>query len=199
MQWQSNAFTPEQKARNVDYYERRTVRDLLAVCCQAVMCAKVGHLELAHDYAYEAALIDLRDLYSNTRDGPAHGIAGRGAWMAIVAGFDGLRDDDGILEINPALPDGISRLQFRVRWRDFRLTVDANHADVTYTLTEGTAGELSIRHAGEEILLKTDEPTTFAVRPRKALLPPPQADTARRGPLITAPLPHCIHLTTLGA
>ncbi|HZU48125.1 MAG TPA: glycoside hydrolase family 65 protein, partial [Mycobacterium sp.] len=64
MQWQSHAFTPEQKARNVDYYERRTVRDSsLSACTQAVMCAEVGHLELAHDYAYEAALIDLRDLH----------------------------------------------------------------------------------------------------------------------------------------
>lgn len=173
MQWQSHAFTPEQKARNVDYYERRTVRDSsLSACCQAVMCAEVGHLELAHDYAYEAALIDLRDLHSNTRDG-LHMASLAGAWMAIVAGFGGLRDDDGILEIDPALPDGISRLRFRVRWRDFRLMVDANHTDVTYTLTDGAGGELSIRHAGEEVLLKTDAPTTFAVRPRKALLPPP--------------------------
>ncbi len=173
MQWQSHAFTAEQKARNVDYYERRTVRDSsLSACCQAVMCAEVGHLELAHDYAYEAALIDLRDLHSNTRDG-LHMASLAGAWMAIVAGFGGLRDDDGILEIDPALPDGITRLRFRVRWRNFRLMVDANHNDVTYTLSDGDTGELAIRHAGDEILLKTDSPKTIAVRQRKALLPPP--------------------------
>lgn len=173
MQWQSHAFTPEQKARNVDYYERRTVRDSsLSACCQAVMCAEVGHLELAHDYAYEAALIDLRDLHSNTRDG-LHMASLAGAWMAIVAGFGGLRDDEGILDIDPALPDGITRLRFRVRWRDFRLMVDANHRDVTYTLSDGAGGELTIRHADEELLLTTDSPTTIAVRPRKALLPPP--------------------------
>ncbi|OBA63076.1 glycosyl hydrolase [Mycobacterium sp. 1100029.7] len=173
MQWQSHAFTAEQKARNVDYYERRTVRDSsLSACCQAVMCAEVGHMELAHDYAYEAALIDLRDLHSNTRDG-LHMASLAGAWMAIVAGFGGLRDDEGILEIDPALPDGITRLRFRVRWRDFRLMVDANHTDVTYTLTDGAAGELTIRHAGEEVVLETHSPTTFAVRTRKALLPPP--------------------------
>ena len=70
MQWQSHAFTPEQKARNVDYYERRMVRDSsLSACTQAVMCADVGHLELAHDYAYEAALIDLRDLHRTPATG----------------------------------------------------------------------------------------------------------------------------------
>jgi alpha,alpha-trehalose phosphorylase len=179
MQWQSHAFTPEQKARNVDYYERRMVRDSsLSACTQAVMCAEVGHLELAHDYAYEAALIDLRDLHSNTRDG-LHMASLAGAWTAIVGGFGGLRDDEGVLDIDPALPDGITRLRFRVRWRDFRLVVDANHSEVTYTLSDGTGTELTIRHAGEELTLKTDSPTTLAVRPRKALLPPPPQPLGR--------------------
>jgi len=179
MQWQSHAFTAEQKAHNVDYYERRMVRDSsLSACTQAVMCAEVGHLELAHDYAYEAALIDLRDLHSNTRDG-LHMASLAGAWTAIVGGFGGLRDDEGILDIDPALPDGITRLRFRIRWRDFRLVVDANHSDVTYTLSDGTAGELTIRHAGEELTLKTDSPTTIAVRPRKSLLPPPPQPPGR--------------------
>ena len=179
MQWQSHAFTAEQKARNVDYYERRMVRDSsLSACSQAVMCAEVGHLELAHDYAYEAALIDLRDLHSNTRDG-LHMASLAGAWTAIVGGFGGLRDDEGILAIDPQLPDGISRLRFRLRWRDFRVTVDANHLDVTYTVRDGPGGELTIRHAGEEVTLSTKAPTTFAVRPRKALLPPPPQPPGR--------------------
>jgi alpha,alpha-trehalose phosphorylase len=179
MQWQSHAFTPEQKARNVDYYERRMVRDSsLSACTQAVMCAEVGHLELAHDYAYEAALIDLRDLHANTRDG-LHMASLAGAWTAIVGGFGGLRDDEGILDIDPALPEGITRLRFRIRWRDFRLVVDANHSDVTYTLSDGTGTELTIRHAGEELTLKTDSPTTVAVRPRKSLLPPPPQPPGR--------------------
>jgi alpha,alpha-trehalose phosphorylase len=98
-----------------------------------------------------------------------------GAWTAIVGGFGGLRDDEGILAIDPQLPDGISRLRFRLRWRDFRVTVDANHLDVTYTVRDGPGGELTIRHAGEDVTLSTKAPTTIAVRPRKALLPaPPQ-------------------------
>jgi alpha,alpha-trehalose phosphorylase len=179
MQWQSHAFTPEQKARNVDYYERRTVRDSsLSACTQAVMCAEVGHLELAHDYAYEAALIDLRDLHANTRDG-LHMASLAGAWMALVVGFGGLRDDEGILSLDPQLPDGISRLRFRLRWRDFRLTVDVNHSDVTYTVRDGPGAELTIRHAGKELTLTSESPTTVAVRIRKPLLPPPHQPPGR--------------------
>ena len=179
MQWQSHAFTPEQKARNVDYYERRMVRDSsLSACTQAVMCAEVGHLELAHDYAYEAALIDLRDLHHNTRDG-LHMASLAGAWMTMVVGFGGLRDDEGILALDPLLPDGISRLRFRLRWRDFRLAVDVNHAEVTYTVHDGPDHELTIRHAGEALTLNTDSPTTVAVRVRKPLLPTPQQPPGR--------------------
>ncbi|OBK86257.1 glycosyl hydrolase [Mycolicibacter heraklionensis] len=175
MQWRSHAFTDEQKARNVDYYERRTVRDSsLSACTQAVMCAEVGHLELAHDYTYETAFVDLRDLHDNTRDG-LHMASLAGTWLALVAGFGGLRDDAGVLSLDPALPDGISRLRFGLRWQGFRVTVDANHSKVTYTLRDGPDGRLTINHADEEVELSTQSPTTLPARRREPLLPaPPQ-------------------------
>ena len=179
MHWQSHAFTPEQKARNVDYYERRTTRDSsLSACTQAVMCADVGHLELAHDYTFEAALIDLRDLHHNTRNG-LHMASLAGTWIALVAGFGGLRDDEGVLALDPQLPDGISCMRFRLRWKDFRLTVDATHDEVIYTLRDGPAGTLTIRHAGEPLNLTCDGPTTVAVQPRKPLLDPPAQPPGR--------------------
>jgi alpha,alpha-trehalose phosphorylase len=179
MHWQSHVFTAEQKARNVDYYERRTTRDSsLSACTQAVMCADVGHLELAHDYAYEAALIDLRDLHHNTRDG-LHMASLAGAWTALVAGFGGLRDDDGVLSLDPQLPSGITRLRFRLRWREFRLTVDVNHENVTYTMRDGPHHGLTIRHAGADLDLSTDRESTVAIKPREPLLPAPQQPPGR--------------------
>ncbi|MGV0794022.1 glycoside hydrolase family 65 protein [Mycolicibacterium sp. XJ1819] len=173
MHWQGHAFTAEQKARNVDYYERRTTRDSsLSACTQAVMCAEVGHLELAHDYTYEAALIDLRDLHGNTRDG-LHMASLAGAWTALVAGFGGLRDDEGVLSLDPQLPRGITRLRFRLRWRNFRLTVDVNHESVTYTVRDGPDASLTILHAGEETKLHSQQPITLAIKRREPLLPPP--------------------------
>ena len=187
MHWcRDDAFTAEQKARNVDYYERRTVRDSsLSACTQAVMCAEVGHLELAHDYAYEAAMIDLRDLHQNTRDG-LHMASLAGAWTALVDGFGGLRDDEGELALDPQLPRGITRLRFRLRWKEFRLTVDVSHTKVIYTLRDGPDGELSIRHAGEHVHLNTREPLEVKLARRRALLapppPPPGREPAHRRP-----------------
>lgn len=180
MHWLGHAFTDDEKARNVDYYERRTVRDSsLSACTQAVMCAEVGHLELAHEYTYEAAMIDLRDLHHNTGDG-LHMASLAGAWTALVAGFGGLRDGEDVLAFDPMLPDGISRLRFRLCWHGFRVTVDIDHAEVTYTLRDGPDGRLTIRHAGKDVEITTREPTTEPVRERIPLLPAPQPPPGRR-------------------
>ena len=185
MHWQGHAFTADQKARNVDYYERRTTRDSsLSACTQAVMCAEVGHLELAHEYTYEAAMVDLRDLHANTRDG-LHMASLAGAWTALVAGFGGLRDDEGVLSLDPHLPDGIACLRFRLRWRDFRLMVNVTHQHATYTLRDGPHRELTIRHGGDELVLNTDSPSKVPLHQCNPLLaPPPQppgCEPKRRG------------------
>jgi alpha,alpha-trehalose phosphorylase len=179
MHWLSHVFSLEEKARNVDYYERRTVRDSsLSACTQAVLCAEVGHLDLAYDYAAEAALIDLRDLHHNTRDG-LHMASLAGSWIALVAGFGGLRDDEGVLALNPQLPDGLSRLRFRLRWRDFRVSVDINHSQVTYTLRDGPDGHLVIRHAGNDLELNTHSETVVPLQKRVPLLPAPTQPLGR--------------------
>jgi trehalose/maltose hydrolase-like predicted phosphorylase len=180
MHWCGDRFTPEDKARNFDYYERRTVRDSsLSACTQAVMAAEVGHLELAHDYAYEAALIDLRDLHHNSRDG-LHMASLAGAWSALVAGFGGMRDYGGELLFDPALPTGISRLAFSLRWREVRLRVDVNHRDVTYSLHEGDHGTVTFHHDGEVVTVTDEQPVTVPLKPRKALLPAPPQPAGRQ-------------------
>jgi trehalose/maltose hydrolase-like predicted phosphorylase len=181
MHWRSHEFTAEEKARNVNYYEPRTVRDSsLSAATQAVLCAEVGHLELAHDYVYEAASIDLRDLHHNTRDG-LHMASLAGAWTALVAGFGGLRDDNGLLELDPQLPEEISRLRFRLRWRGFRVTVDVDHEQVSYTLSNDSAEQdsLGIRHAGVDLELTVGATHPVALAPRRAMLAAPTQPAGR--------------------
>src|SRR6202034_43639 len=116
-----DAFTLEQKARDFDYYEALTVRDSsLSANSQAVIAAEVGHLDLAHDYLGEAALMDLHDLEHNTRDG-VHIASLAGTWIALVAGFGGMRFRDGILSFAPRLPEGLTRLAFNLVYRGRRI------------------------------------------------------------------------------
>ena len=66
-----------------------------------------------YDYLGEAALMDLDDLEHNTRDG-VHIASLAGTWIALVAGFGGLRHRDGAVCFAPRLPDGLARLAFTV-------------------------------------------------------------------------------------
>jgi alpha,alpha-trehalose phosphorylase len=151
MYLRSEAFTAEQKAANFAYYEPLTVRDSsLSACIQAVMAAEVGQLDLAHDYLAEAALMDLRDVEHNTSDG-LHMASLAGAWMALVAGFGGMRAGNGPLAFSPRMPDGISRLMFRMRYRGRKLSVEIRGQRARYALMDGDP--LPITHHGEEFEL----------------------------------------------
>jgi alpha,alpha-trehalose phosphorylase len=158
-----DCFTPEQKARDFNYYEALTVRDSsLSAATQAVVAAEVGHLELAYDYFAEAALIDLRDLAHNTRDG-LHIASLAGSWTAAVAGFGGLRDHRGALTFAPRLPPRLERLSFRLVFRGRRLLVEASSSKATYTLLDGEP--LQTAHHGEEITVAVDSPVTLEIPP----------------------------------
>ena len=156
MYLRNDAFSAEQKRANFDYYERLTVRDSsLSACIQAVMAAEVGYLALAYDYLAEAALMDLGDLEHNTADG-LHVASLAGTWIALVAGFGGLRERKDSLGFSPRLPEGITRLAFGVVFRGRRLRVETTPAATTYRLIEGDALELF--HFNESITLSTKEP-----------------------------------------
>jgi alpha,alpha-trehalose phosphorylase len=114
------------------------------------MAAEVGQLDLAHDYLAEAALMDLRDVEHNTSDG-VHMASLAGAWIALVAGFGGMRAGNGPLAFSPRLPDGISRLMFRMRYQGRKLSVTIQGARARYQLVDGDP--LTITHHGEEFEL----------------------------------------------
>jgi alpha,alpha-trehalose phosphorylase len=151
MQLRGDAFTPEQKLRNFDYYEGITVRDSsLSPCTQAVMAAEVGHLDLAYDYLAEAAFMDLQDREHNTRDG-LHIASLAGAWTALVGGFGGMRCEGGELLFRPRLPPGIVGLSFRLRYQGRILHVSAREGKATYSLLSGAP--LRLRHYDSQVLV----------------------------------------------
>ncbi|MFL5664609.1 MAG: glycoside hydrolase family 65 protein [Ktedonobacteraceae bacterium] len=190
MHLRSDAFTPEQKARNFAYYEPLTVRDSsLSANTQAVLAAEVGQLQLAYDYLGEAALIDLHDLQHNVQDG-VHIASLAGAWTALVAGFGGMRLRHNSLSFAPRLPDGIGRLAFHLMFRGSRLRIVVTATEATYHVLEGLP--LKVRHHGEEILLPVDGAVTRPIPPVKAGPRPTQ-------PPGRAPIPREVRARSTGA
>ncbi|MDO0924487.1 glycosyl hydrolase family 65 protein [Streptomyces sp. TG1A-8] len=156
-------FDEEQIARNFAYYEPLTVRDSsLSACCQAVIAAQAGHLRLAYAYTAEAALMDLQDLEHNTRDG-LHIASLAGTWMALVAGFGGMRHDGAGLCFAPRLPERLRRLAFHLQVLGRRLRVEIGAEKAVYTLLDGPP--LTLHHHGEPVTVSTDGPTVRAIPP----------------------------------
>jgi alpha,alpha-trehalose phosphorylase len=180
MQLRPDAFTAEQKARNFAYYEPLTVRDSsLSACTQAVIAAEVGQLDLARDYLAEAALMDLADVEHNTSDG-VHMASLAGAWLALVAGFGGMRAGAGTLAFSPRLPGGIGSLAFRLRYRGRKLCITVGPHKARYDLLDGEP--LPIVHHGTQFLLDKESavhdipPVSAGPRPEQ---PPGRAPYSR--------------------
>ena len=181
MHWCDEWFTPEQKARNFAYYDRLTVRDSsLSAATQAVLAAEVGHLDLAVDYLAEAALIDLDDLEHNAGDG-LHIASLAGAWLALVAGFGGMRDLGDRLVFRPQLPPGWSCLRFTVRPQGGALTIAIADESVTYALDADSPLEIAHRSGSDEevIELKPGKPVTRSWTPVQPLTPRPTQPPGR--------------------
>jgi alpha,alpha-trehalose phosphorylase len=169
-----DCFGAKQKARDFDYYESITVRDSsLSAPIQAIMAAEVGHLDLAYDYFAESALIDLRNLANNTRDG-VHLAALAGSWLGAIAGFGGMRDHGPTLSFAPRVPPRLALLSFGLVYRGRRLRVEVRCEDVQYELVSGDP--LEILHHGEPVTVAVGFPQTRRVPPvpqRSAPQPPP--------------------------
>ncbi|HKV86495.1 MAG TPA: glycosyl hydrolase family 65 protein [Candidatus Dormibacteraeota bacterium] len=183
MHLRGDAFTADEKARNYAYYEELTVRDSsLSSCTQSIIAAEVGHMQLAHDYLGEAALMDIEDLEHNVRDGVHMGSLA-GAWLAIVAGLGGMRHHGDGLSFAPRLPPGIRRLTFRLTFLDRLIKVEVDHRRAAYTLLRGRP--IAIEHYGQRVRLAGRRPLVrklpalHATRPPKQ--PPGRAPAQRRG------------------
>jgi alpha,alpha-trehalose phosphorylase len=170
MHLRPDAFTDEQKARNFAYYEALTVRDSsLSASTQAVMAAEVGQIDLAYDYLGEAALMDLDDLEHNTRDG-VHMAALAGSFIALVAGFGGVRNVDGTLLLTPKLPPALHRLAFTINWQGRYLQVTITPEEASYQVADGDPVELfhygqAVNVAAGDVQIRPIPPITVGQRP----------------------------------
>jgi alpha,alpha-trehalose phosphorylase len=156
-------FSEDEKRRTFDYYDPLTTGDSsLSACVQSVMASEVGYAGAAFDYFLDACAVDLLDLHGNTADG-IHIASCGGTWLALVAGFGGLRDADGDVRFSPRLPAEWERLCFRVQVRGQLIEVDMTAAETTYRLIDGTG--ILIEHCGEELRLLRSRPVS---RPAEA-------------------------------
>ena len=157
-----DAFSPEEKKRNFEFYDPLTTGDSsLSSCVEAIIAAQIGDTDKAIKYGMAALLMDLADVGGNVKDG-CHIASMGGTWMMLAYGLAGMRDHDGTLSFWPRrAPEDNATLRFPVTHRGQTLEVEVGVDNVEYALLKGDC--LVIRHETEQIQLTSENPV--AVRP----------------------------------
>ena len=138
-----HCFGDDEIRRSFEYYDPLTTGDsTLSACIQSVMASATGHPEIALEYFLDACAVDLVDVHGNTADG-IHVASCAGTWLALVAGFGGLRDYGGDVRFAPRLPGSWRRLRFRIAVRGQLIEVDMSPGETRYTLLEGVGIPIS--------------------------------------------------------
>ncbi len=133
-----HTFPLEVQGANYAYYEPRCAHgSSLSHSVHALVATRLGLLDEAYRYFWQTATIDLlstsKAVVGGTFIGGIHTAACGGAYQAAVFGFGGLDALEGVLVLDPRLPEHWDALEFEVTLREQRATVRAERHRVFVT------------------------------------------------------------------
>ena len=147
----TDRFSIEEKKKNFDFYEPRTVHESsLSPCIYSIIAAEVGYEEKAMELYQRSARLDLDNYNNDTEDG-LHITSMVGSWMSIVHGFAGLRVEQGTLSFKPMLPKGWTSYSFRMQWRGHHILVQVKQNEVCIEQNAGEAFTLQLHGEPVEV------------------------------------------------
>jgi kojibiose phosphorylase len=130
-------FSLDTKRVNFDYYEPRTTHmSSLSITSYAILATELGDREKAYRYLHHAASSDLENIHGNTDLG-IHAAELGGAWQIAVRGFAGVRVRDGVLSVNPALPQSWESMRLRIWFRGGLIELAMSGESTQATLVRG--------------------------------------------------------------
>ncbi|WP_217586261.1 glycoside hydrolase family 65 protein [Lentibacillus saliphilus] len=126
------------------YYEQVTTFDSsLSFCVFSMMAARLGDLDKAYNYFIDTVRMDLDNTHGNTKDG-LHMANMGGTWLAIVAGFAGMRIKESGLHFRPQLPTQWNGYAFPLHYQGRQLHIELNGTDFVVTMAEGEPVNMSV-------------------------------------------------------
>ncbi|SDF73890.1 glycoside hydrolase family 65 protein [Chitinophaga filiformis] len=144
--------------RNFDFYEPRTVHESsLSPCVHAILAAKLGDEQRAHEFYLRTSRLDLDDYNNDTEDG-LHITSMAGTWMSVVEGFAGMRVRDGQLQFTPFLPGKWQSFAFNIRFRGRVLKIKVSKQGVQ--IENGSVKDITVLVYGEPVHVPAGEIVT---------------------------------------
>lgn len=159
----NDRYTLDEKRRNYDFYEPRTVHESsLSPCVYSIIAAEIGYEEKAYELYLRTARLDLDNYNNDTEDG-LHITSMAGSWLSIVHGFAGMRVTGDTLSFSPFIPKAWDEYSFKINHRGhlYKITVTKEQVvigheeggktslhlyDETITIPEGTTVTLPVKH-----------------------------------------------------
>lgn len=149
-------FEEKVKKASWNYYEPRTLHDSsLSLSTHSILASDFEDKKLAYKLFRQAADIDLGQNMKSSDHG-IHAASLGGVWQCVVNGFGGVRVNNGILKIDPHLPDEWNGLKFSIIWRNDRIRVEIDHKNLSLTNETGNNKELEIEVRGNKVTLKNE-------------------------------------------
>lgn len=154
----SNQFTTQEKKVNWDFYEPRTMHDSsLSAAIHSIVASDLGLTKEAYSYFSKASRIDLGNALLNSDHG-LHAASLGGLWQAVIHGFAGIRVWDGVLSVNPRLPQQWSGLNFVLQIGPCLLQFEINQTEVQVTLVDGDSS-INVQVGNEQFMLNLENKT----------------------------------------
>ena len=138
----NDQYSLEEKARNFDFYEPRTVHESsLSPCVYSIIASEIGREDKAYELYLRTARLDLDNYNKDTDDG-LHITSMAGTWMSIVNGFGGMRIKNGELSLAPFKPASWKNYSFRLVYRGRFIKVSVDDQGTTVLLEDGLPVEI---------------------------------------------------------
>jgi len=117
-------FTTEEKNSAWNFYEPITLHDSsLSFGTHALFAARLGLKEKAFEYFIKSSRLDLEDIMHNTGKEGIHFASLGATWQAVIYGFGGVELKNGMISIDPKLPDSWKSLSFKLLYRNCIISV----------------------------------------------------------------------------
>ncbi len=139
----SKDYSIEQKIKNYEFYEPKTINDSsLSPCAYSIVASEIGKKEHFIPYLKYTSRMDI-DHYQGTGAG-IHTASMGGAWMSIIQGVAGIVVQDGKLYIEPKFPNEWDKLDFKYRFNNSQVNIKIHKNNFEMLLLKGEGFEFTL-------------------------------------------------------
>lgn len=157
-------FDPQTIPRNVDYYLQRTSHgSTLSRVVHSWVLAR-AHRPQAWDLFLKALHSDIEDIQGGTTSEGIHLGAMAGTVDLIQRCHTGIEVRSDVLWLDPRLPDALSQIHLRIRYRGHWLRLHVTHQELCVAFEKGWRDSVQVGFRDEVHTMKQGEERVFELR-----------------------------------